>query len=71
MTNKQEPKIEFQIVISKNGHLLGRTEWSDDKDAVIELSSSINRECKELRATIESRGCSSVSLGRPVMMGGK
>ena len=68
MSNK--PVFEYQIVISKNGHLLARTEWSDDKDAVIEVQAAINTECKSLRAIVETRGCASVPLQTPVMMKG-
>lgn len=64
------PKLEFQVVMSKNGHLLGKTEWSEDKEAVIELQTSINDQCRDIRAIVETRGSASISIPGPVSIGG-
>lgn len=67
-----QPKTEHQVIFFRNDHLLAQTEWSADRDAVIELIDSINK-CEELRlkgyrAVPGTRGSKSFDLERPVMI---
>lgn len=53
-------KVEYQITFSRNGHILGITEWGCDLDAVCDLTDAVNQ-CVELRgkgyrAVVATRG---------------
>lgn len=61
---------DFQITFSKNGNLLAVTELTADKDAVIELTDAVNRQCRDIRATIQTRGNGRVDLDRPITVKG-
>lgn len=55
-------KLQYQVTFIRNGHFLSKTEWMDDKDAMIELTDGVNRHLYSLgyRAIIETRGAQSV-----------
>ena len=60
----------FQITLSKNGHVLAKTEWSGDKDALIELADAINMQCRDIRATFETQGRGYLQIPGGVKIGG-
>ena len=62
--------IQFRLTFSKNGNRLGATEWSDDKDAIIELMSAVNGYCRDIRATVETKASGHVELPQAMRIGG-
>ena len=55
--------MSFRVnFITDGGQLLLRSEWSTERDAVIHLVDSLNREKKGIRAQIESKGTGYVAL---------
>lgn len=57
--------------INLNGKLLGTTEFTGDKDAVIYLVDTVNQECgRKLRAVPETKGSGGVTLSEPRVING-